>query len=216
MTKRFFRRARFGLLLLAVWAVGGTVGTVGTTAAAEPPPNLVIILADDMGYGDPAFMGGQDALTPELDALAASGLVFRDAYTNGSVCAPTRAALLSGMVAARTGVYTVGGGGGGGEGRRGGAATTTTPSTQALITPTNVPTLDPDVVTLPETLRGAGYTTGHVGKWHLGTPGTANGPAANGFDFTVGAPAAVRPKPTTPLGSWPDWRGWTTPRKATT
>ena len=181
MTKRSSRRALFGLLLLAVWAAGRTVGTA---AAAEPPPNLVIILTDDMGYGDPAFMGGQEALTPELDALAASGLVFRDAYTNGSVCAPTRAALMSGMVAARTGVYTVGGGGG--KGRRGGDATTT-PSTQALITPTNVPTLDPDVVTLPEALRGAGYATGHVGKWHLGTPGTANGPAANGFDFTVGA-----------------------------
>ena len=180
MTKLFLHRAVFRLLLLGAWAMGGTVGNA---AAAEPRPNLVIILTDDMGYGDPEFMGGQHALTPELDALAASGLTFRDAYANGSVCAPTRAALMSGMVAARTGVYTVGGGG---KGRRGGGDTTT-PGTQALITPANIPSLDPEVVTLAEALRSAGYATGHVGKWHLGTPGTENGPAANGFDFTVGA-----------------------------
>lgn len=187
-------RALHHVLLVLVLLVGA--GAAVQPAAAEPRPNLVIILTDDMGYGDPGFMGGQNALTPELDALAASGLVFHHAYANGSVCAPTRAALMSGMVAARTGVYTVGGGGGGGRGgggdraRRGqttsAPATPAVPTTQALITPANVPSLDPDVITLAEGLRSAGYATGHVGKWHLGTPGTDHGPAANGFDFTVG------------------------------
>jgi len=163
----------------------GTLALAGGPAAAsapDRPPNLVFILADDLGYGDAGFMGGQNAQTPHLDALAASGLTFSHAYANGAVCAPTRAAIFSGMYAARTGVYAVGGGGG----RRGGGETAT-PASRALITPENVDHLDPEVETLAEALRGAGYATGHFGKWHLGRPSTDNGPAASGFDLTVGA-----------------------------
>ncbi len=164
---------------------------VHAAAATQDPPNFVFILADDLGYGDPGFMGGRHALTPHLDALAASGLTFTHAYANGAVCAPTRAALMSGMYAARTGVYTVGGGGDGG-GRRGNRGNqdnqdTATPATQALVTPKNMSTLDPQIVTLAQALRDAGYATGHTGKWHLGSADSSSSAAASGFDFTVGA-----------------------------
>ena len=168
MPKRLFYALCAGLLLLT-----------GSASAADRPPNLLFILADDLGYGDPAFMGGRDAQTPHLDALAASGLTFTHAYANAAVCAPTRAAIFSGQYAVRTGVYKVGGGRG-----RGGQ---TTPASQKLVTPQNVDHLAPDLVTLAEALSDAGYATGHVGKWHLGTPGSANGPVANGFDLSVGA-----------------------------
>ncbi len=147
---------------------------------AEPAarrPNVVLILADDMGWRDPGFMGSDYHRTPNLDRLAAEGLVFDHAYANGAVCAPTRAALLSGMYAPRTGVYAVGGGRGGDD-----AA-----AAQPLLTPRNATSLDPDITTLPEALREAGYVTGHFGKWHLGRPAGPSGPEANGFDVSVGA-----------------------------
>ena len=173
MPQLLIRRVVCGLLLIACFGPGAQ------HAAAQNRPNLVFILSDDLGYGDPGFMGGQNAQTPHLDALAASGLTFTHAYANAAVCAPTRAAIFSGQYAVRTGVYKVGGG------RQGGGQST--PATQKLVTPQNVDHLDPELVTLAEALSGAGYATGHVGKWHLGSPSGATGPEANGFDFTVGA-----------------------------
>ena len=134
----------------------------------------MLVLADDMGWRDPGFMGSDFHRTPNLDRLAAEGLTFHHAYANAPVCAPTRAALLSGMYAVRTGGYTVGGS------RR--------PSTpQRLITPQNARSLDPDIVTFPDLLQAAGYATGHFGKWHLGRLDGPDGPHACGFDVSVGA-----------------------------
>ncbi|MEM6391834.1 MAG: sulfatase [Planctomycetota bacterium] len=162
------------------WAervVGGD--GVGEAGGAGGRPNVVVIVADDLGWRDPGFMGSDYHRTPRLDGLAAEGVVFRQAYANAAVCAPTRAAILTGMYASRTGVYTVGGG------RRGGGDQDS--GERALVTPTNRSTLASEVVTLPEALRAAGYVTGHVGKWHLGRPTGPSGPTGHGFDSSVGA-----------------------------
>lgn len=161
------------LAVSAAFCLSSAAPPVHAEAAANAErPNFVLILADDLGYGDLGFQGGTTAKTPHLDRLAASSLRFTHAYANGAVCAPTRAALLSGMAPSRTGVYTVGGDGG----HRG-----------AVTAADNVETLPRDIVTLAEGLKTAGYATGHVGKWHLGEPSGADGPEASGFDSSVGA-----------------------------
>lgn len=160
MKQRFFAFVLGGLLACSV-------------VSGAQPPNFVVIVADDMGWRDPAFMGSDYHQTPHMDRLAADGLVFTQAYANAPVCAPTRAAILSGQYAARTGVYTVG------------RAPRETDGLK-LRTPRNVESLDPGLITLPEALKAAGYKTGLVGKWHLGRPTGATGPEAHGFDVAIG------------------------------
>ncbi|MEM9418989.1 MAG: sulfatase [Planctomycetota bacterium] len=152
-----------------------------SAAAAKDQPNLIVIVADDLGWRDLGFMGSDYHRTPHLDRLAEEGLVFTQAYANAPMCAPTRAAILSGMYSPRTGVYTVGGGSGRGQ------SDGPDLSKLALTTPRNQSSLDADITTLPEALQQAGYTTGHVGKWHLGRTSGRTGPTSHGFDTSVGA-----------------------------
>src|SRR5262249_51864316 len=122
---------------------------------ADSRPNIVIILSDDMGYADIGVHGCRDIPTPHIDRLAAGGGRLTDADANGSFCTPTRAALLSGRYQQRYGVEDL-----------------TRPLPLAA-------------VTLPARLKAAGYATGMVGKWHLGTqPGFT--PLDRGFDEFFG------------------------------
>ena len=151
------------------------------SAADDPlpqvrPPNIVLLLADDLGYGDLACYGSRVHRTPHLDALAAGGMLFTNAYANAPNCAPTRAALMSGLYAPRTGIYTVNGA------SRGKA------KDRKLIPIPNRTDLDESFVTLAETLSRAGYATGHVGKWHLG-----GDPRSHGFDVNVAGGKAGHP-----------------------
>jgi arylsulfatase A-like enzyme len=131
-----------------------------TEAAARP--NVVLIIADDLGYGDLGTYGASDARTPNLDKLARDGVRLTDAYANGAVCTPTRAALMSGRYQQRVGMEWVLGGGA--DRDRGLPVTGTS---------------------LPALLQKDGYATGLFGKWHLGfTP--AFGPNAHGFDEFFG------------------------------
>lgn len=124
-------------------------------------PNVVMIMADDLGYGDLSCMGSEFR-TPNLDRLAASGVRFSSWYANAPVCSPSRAALLSGRYPQRTGVTSIL------PGRRG-----------------SVPGLDPGVPTIADVLAGEGYRTGMVGKWHLGTAPEAR-PDQHGFQQWYG------------------------------
>tara|TARA_R110002049_G_scaffold285698_1_gene466645 strand:+ start:2358 stop:3962 length:1605 start_codon:yes stop_codon:yes gene_type:complete len=121
---------------------------ITTIAAAVDKPNIVFILADDLGIGDVGCYGGDRCMidTPNLDALAAGGLRFTDAHSSASVCAPTRRALMTGRYPWRFSDIR----GGGPWGFVG-------------------PKLGTEKATLGKLLRGSGYRTGYVGKWHLGT-----------------------------------------------
>jgi arylsulfatase A-like enzyme len=127
---------------------------------AEPnhrPPNIIFVLADDLGYGDLGCYGQKQIRTPNIDRLAAEGMRFTQCYAGSTVCAPSRCALMTGM---HTGHCTV----------RGNAL---------------VPLRSADV-TVAEVLKGAGYATALIGKWGLGEPGTAGVPNRKGFDFFFG------------------------------
>ena len=117
------------------------------------------------------FSGSRYYETPNLDHLAAQGMRFTDAYANAPNCAPSRAALLSGQYAPRTGIYTVG------------AADRGPTEIRALVPVANQTELALDVVTLAETLAEAGYATGHAGKWHLGGEGFL--PVDHGFEWSI-------------------------------
>lgn len=132
--------------------------TNANPAAALPPlPNIILILADDLGYGDLGSYGQARIKTPHLDRLAAEGMRFRQFYAGSTVCAPSRCALMTGR---HTGHARI----------RGNA---------------KVPLLAEDV-TLAEVLKQAGYRTGLIGKWGLGDQGTPGLPHKQGFDEFVG------------------------------
>lgn len=143
-----------------------------STARAADKPNVVFILADDLGWTDLAVQGSKYYETPNIDRLASQGLRFTSGYTCGPNCQPTRAALMSGQYGPRTGVYTVGG------------IDRFDWSSRPLRPVDNVTQLDPKIVTVGETMKAAGYATGYFGKWHLGDD-PAHHPSAQGFDEAI-------------------------------
>ena len=139
------------------------------TARAAARPNIVFILADDLGWTDLSCYGSRYYQTPHIDRLAREGLRFSAGYTAGPNCQPTRAALMTGQYGPRTGIYTVGG------------IDRFDWSMRPLVPVDNVTRLAPRQVTFAEILRQAGYATGLFGKWHLGSD-AAHHPLAQGFD----------------------------------
>lgn len=141
-------------------------------------PNIVFILADDVGWSD---LNSYDLLnrayyeTPSLNHLATQSMRFTDAYANPS-CSPTRAALMSGQYYPHQPVYDVG-----------------PPAPGMLIAAPNTDDLPPEKITLAEALKNGGYQTGFIGKWHIGSSPT-NGPSEQGFDSNIGGYEALSPK----------------------
>jgi arylsulfatase A len=128
---------------------------VGLAAAADRPPNVIVIMADDLGWGDLSCYGATAVQTPHIDRLAREGMRFTSGYASASTCTPTRYSLLTGEYAFRR------------------------PGTG--IAPPNAPALiPPGTSTLPAVLRSAGYRTAVVGKWHLGLGEPGTGPDWNG------------------------------------
>ncbi|MDF2377710.1 MAG: sulfatase-like hydrolase/transferase [Verrucomicrobiales bacterium] len=115
-------------------------------AAAQPPPNIVVIMADDLGYADIGVYGSRFAKTPHLDRLAAGGIRFTDFHSNGPMCTPTRAAFLTGLYQSRFGTKFEG----------------------ALSKANDEVGLPLEALTIAEVLKQSGYVTGAFGKWHLG------------------------------------------------
>ncbi|MBI4891588.1 MAG: sulfatase [Acidobacteria bacterium] len=143
-------------------------GGAGWLAGAEKP-NILFVLADDLGWKDTGFNGSDFYETPNLDRLKGEGMIFSQAYACGANCAPSRACLLSGQYTPRHGVYAVG-------------STKRGPVKKMRLEPVpNKEYLEPSTVTLAEALRSAGYATGLFGKWHLGA-GNGSEPKAQGFD----------------------------------
>ena len=131
--------------------------------ASQTKPNIVFILADDLGYGDLSCYGQQKFTTPNIDKLAASGMRFTQFYAGTSVCAPSRSSLLSGL---HTGHSFIGG--------------------NKEIYPEGQEPIADSVYTIAENLKRAGYVTGAFGKWGLGFVGTEGDPVKQGFDFFYG------------------------------
>jgi arylsulfatase A-like enzyme len=136
--------------------------------ANRRPPNIVYILADDLGWTDLGVQGSRYYETPNLDRLASQGLRLQR-YYNSQNCAPTRAVLMSGQYAPRTGMYTVN------------TLERGEPAARRMHVPANTTQLPLDRVLLPAAIRSAGYVTGMFGKWHLGTARPYH-PADRGFD----------------------------------
>jgi len=133
-------------------------------AAPAAPPNVVLILTDDMGYADLGSYGASDVRTPHIDSLARDGVRFEAFYSSGVLCSPTRAGLISGRYQQRYGI-------------------------EAAIPRPSAPGGDIGLPvrgrSLPQLLRNGGYTTGLVGKWHLGYA-AAFSPRAHGFAYFFG------------------------------
>jgi len=144
------------LLLLVCWSIAA-----GYSATAAKP-NLIIIMADDMGYADLSCYGNGRYQTPHIDALAREGMRFTDYHSNGAVCSPTRAALMTGRYQQRSGVTEV-----------------------VFADPARGKRdshgLKPTEITFAKLLQAAGYRTGLMGKWHLGYDPKFN-PRHHGFD----------------------------------
>ena len=137
------------------------------TIMENPKPNIVIIYADDLGFGDVSSYGSTELQTPNIDRIANEGIRFSNGYATSPTCTPSRYSLLSGTYPFR--------------------------QERARVLPGNAPLLfDIEKQTLPSMLRGAGYTTAVVGKWHLGlgdesmnwNGNITSGPLEIGFDYS--------------------------------
>jgi arylsulfatase A-like enzyme len=154
--------------------VPALLGLILQAASAEAPkkPNVVFILADDLGYTDVSTFGSKYYETPNIDRLAKEGVKFTNGYTAAPNCQPTRAALISGQYGPRTGVYTVG------------HIDRFDWQSRPLRPVDNVASLPPDKTTVAQSLKKAGYATGLFGKWHLGD-GPDGHPSKRGFDEAI-------------------------------
>lgn len=143
---------------------------------AMEKPNIILFLIDDLGWADLGVTGSQFYETPHLDKLAREGVFFTDAYAANPVCSPTRASILTGKYPSRIGLTNHSGA----RGSMGPNYKLTPPEVVG-----NMPTED---ITLAEALKNAGYTTAHIGKWHLQAhhmKGREHYPEANGFDLNI-------------------------------
>ena len=159
---RAMKRLAPALCASLLWPASVLGADRGPAPAAEPPPNVIIILADDLGYGDLGCYGSTTILTPNLDRMAREGLRFTDAYAAAAFCSPSRAGLLTGRLPARCGVPYV-------------------------LFPTEHHGLPAAETTIAELLKTRGYATACIGKWHLGWDAPFR-PLAQGFDRFHGLP----------------------------
>ena len=157
---RPFRGAVAGLRFFLLFFVAAIAGAATRT---DSTPNIVIILADDLGYGDLGSFGSTTIRTPHLDRLAKEGRRFTSFVTASSVCSPSRAALLTGSFPKRVGMH------------------------QGVLFPGSTTGLNPAEHTIADHLKQQGYATACFGKWHLGHHPEVL-PTANGFDHYYGIP----------------------------
>ena len=157
-------KSKLSFLLTAVVA---SVFVVAASAADPDKPNIVFILADDLGYGELGCYGQEKILTPNVDRLAAEGMRFTQHYTGAPVCAPARCVLMTGKNLAHAEIR---GNKDSGNGR---------------VFPGQWPITD-DAVTIAEVLKGEGYATGAFGKWGLGPSNSSGSPIKQGFDRYYG------------------------------
>jgi arylsulfatase A len=174
-------RCRLSGAALAAFAIRAASVLLPALACADEKPNIVIIYADDLGYGDLACYGNPSIRTPNLDRMAAEGMRFTDFYSAAEVCTPSRTALLTGRYPIRSGMCDY---------------------QKRVLLRRSKGHLPPDEITLPELLKDRGYETGMIGKWHLGvwSINPDGHPMKHGFDYFVGLPHSndMDPAPAAP------------------
>ncbi len=173
----------FALLVTASTLVQtGEVEAAGPTTATRP--NIIIILADDLGWGDLGCYGHPSIRTPNLDRMAAEGMRFTDFYSAAEVCTPSRAALLTGRYPIRSGMCN---------------------DRYRVLRRVSTGGLPAEEITMAQALQARGYSTGCVGKWHLGNymNDPAHHPRRHGFEFYFGLPHSndMNPTPAAPKGA---------------
>jgi arylsulfatase A-like enzyme len=168
-------KLRILLCLVTATAAAAPFGT--GNAADVAAPNLVILFADDLGYGDLGCYGHPTIRTPNLDRMAAEGMRFTDFYSVAEVCTPSRAALLTGRYAVRSGMAH---------------------DQHRVLRSRSTGHLPANEITLAEALQERGYATAAIGKWHLGvwSIDPAGHPRKHGFDFYFGLPHSNDMDPT--------------------
>ena len=187
-TRRGFLKAiGMGTVGATLYGCGRQARSTAVAATPENKPNVVLILIDDMGWIDTGCYGSKFYETPNIDRLAAEGMRFTDGYAACAVCSPTRAAVMTGRYPARLGVTDwirsrfqggkipddkknpseyIGG------------------KNSKLLCPPNALWMELEEITIAEALKPAGYTSCHIGKWHLGADDWY--PDKQGFDFNIG------------------------------
>ena len=166
--------------------------SVSTTTNLERPPNIILIVADDLGYNDISTFGGGIVQTPNIDRLAKEGAVFKQSYSGASTCAPSRAMMMTGRYPTRTGFEFTPTPAGMGKAVSligGGMDNNLPPSFYDEAMEANQPLyelkgLPPEEITIAETLKDSGYYTAHIGKWHLGND-NGMAPHEQGFDDSL-------------------------------
>ena len=157
------RREFLKLLSINVAAFSVTGLGCATINKIKEKPNIIFIMADDLGWGDLSCYGQTKFLTPNIDQLASEGMKFTSYYSGSPVCAPCRSTLMTGQHTGHTRIR----------------------GNRSMKTRERVPLL-PEDVTVAEVLKNAGYTTGIIGKWGLGDPGSTGIPNKKGFDYWFG------------------------------
>jgi arylsulfatase A len=166
----------------SIWLLAGAI-LAADVNESPPPPNIVLVLCDNLGYGDLGCYGSTKHRTPHVDRLAAEGLRFTHCYAASGVCTPSRAALMTGCYPRRVNLHVSDTGG-------------------AVLQPVSPKGLHPKEITVAEILRDAGYATTCIGKWHLGDQPDFL-PTRQGFDEYFGIPYSddMTPRDGKP---WPD------------
>jgi arylsulfatase A-like enzyme len=155
-THRIRKTSDFGFRLLTTLCLLAC----SSFAQAADKPNILVLYLDDMGWAQPGAYGGKLAPTPHMDSIATNGVRFTNGYSSGCICSPGRVGLMTGRYQSRTGHD----------------ANATNRGRELLLSET----------TMAQHLKAAGYTTGIVGKWHLGVSGPEFMPASRGFDYSIG------------------------------
>lgn len=166
--------------------------SASTTTNLERPPNIILIVADDLGYNDISTFGGGIVQTPSIDRLAKEGAVFNQSYSGASTCAPSRAMMMTGRYPTRTGFEftpTPAGMGKAVSFISDGMDNNLPPGfydeeMEANQPPYQLKGLPPEEITIAETLKDSGYYTAHIGKWHLGND-NGMAPHEQGFDDSL-------------------------------
>lgn len=151
------------ILVLLLLSLFSCERKASSEAEIQPKPNIIFILADDLGYGDVGFMGNEIIETPHIDQLAGESLIFTQHYSGNTVCAPSRSAWITGLHTGHTPI-------------RG----------NKEVKPEGQYPMPDTLMTIPKLMKQAGYVTGGFGKWGLGFIGTSGDPMSQGFDQFYG------------------------------